>query len=232
MQEGSARLPFRRSGPGLNWWMTPETSPLAIICPARETNLSNPIQPDPTQGPVAEFTALRAEIERRSTHQHNLIALQVTSAGALFGFAISGTGREALLLILPLTSYMLTARYVAYYYGIRLVADYISLALSPQVGGSLSWEDWRRDNLHRYHDRALTLVNPLYIVFPGTAALGLATTFLLALDRKSGTHGWLATIGFGGAWLLGGALSALSLRLILQITKQYRNVARTIDPTM
>lgn len=212
--------------------MTDDTSPMAIICPARETSLSNPSQPDVTQGPVAEFTALRAEIERRSNHQHNLIALQVTSAGALFGFAISGADRGALLLILPVTSYMLTARYVAYYYGIRLVADYISLVLSPQVGGSLGWEDWRRENLQRHHDRALTLVNLLYIVFPGTATLALATTVLLALDSRSGPLGWLATIGFSGAWLLGGGLSALSLRLILQITKPYRNATRMIDPTM
>lgn len=186
--------------------------------------MSNTTEPDPTQGPVAEFTALRAEIERRSNHQHNLIALQITSAGTLFAVAISSTDRSALLLILPVTSYMLTARYVAYYYGIRLVADYISLVLSPHVGGSLGWEDWRRKNLHRYHDRALTLINPLYIVFPGTATLALATTLWLTLGSNSRPRAWFEAVGFGGAWLLGGALSALSVRLILQITMQYRTI--------
>ncbi|MEV4313421.1 hypothetical protein [Actinocrispum sp. NPDC049592] len=189
--------------------------------------MSNTTEPDPTQGPLAEFAALRAEIERRSNHQHNLIALQITSAGTLFAFAMSSGGRSALLLILPVTSYMLTARYISYYYGIRLVADYISLVLSPRVGGSLGWEDWRQENLHRHYDRALTMVNPLYIVFPGTALLALLTTLWFALGSDGRSFGWFGAIGFGGAWLLGGTLSGLSLRLILQITKQYRTVNRT-----
>jgi hypothetical protein len=155
-----------------------------------------------------------------------LIALQITSAGTLFGFAISAADRSALLLIIPMTSYMLAARYVAYYYGIRLVADYIELVLSPRIGGSLGWEGWRRDNLHRHHDRALTLVNSLYIVFPGTATLALATTIFLVLGAGGGPHDWVAILGFSGAWLLGVTLSILSLKLILQITKQYRGAAR------
>lgn len=187
---------------------------------------------DLTQGPIAEFTALRAEIERRSTHQHNLIALQVTSAGTLFGFAISAADRGVLLLILPLTSYMLAARYVAYYFGIKLVADYISEVLSPQVGGSLQWEKWRLGNMHRYHDRALTLVHPLYILFPGVAAMALVTALLLALGGNSRPRGWLEAVGFGAAWLFGCALSALALRLILKITKQYKKGVRVNDPTM
>jgi hypothetical protein len=41
-------------------------------------------------GPLAEFVALRTEIERRATIQWHVLALQITIAGAVFGFALSG----------------------------------------------------------------------------------------------------------------------------------------------
>lgn len=46
-------------------------------------------------GPLAEFVALRTEIERRATIQWHVLALQITIAGAVSGFALSGGRREA-----------------------------------------------------------------------------------------------------------------------------------------
>ena len=54
-----------------------------------------------SDGPLAEFTALRQEIERRNVVQHGLFALQLTSAGAIFSFALSGSGRSGFLLNCP-----------------------------------------------------------------------------------------------------------------------------------
>jgi hypothetical protein len=50
-------------------------------------------------GPLAEFVALRQEIERRNLVQHGLFVLQLTSAGAILSFALSGTGHSGFLLI-------------------------------------------------------------------------------------------------------------------------------------
>lgn len=177
---------------------------------------------DPTQGPLAEFAALRAEIDRRSTLQHNTIALQITSAGAIFGFAVSAANRTTLLLILPITSYMLTARFVAYYYGITLIASYITTVLSRQIGGGLQWEDWRRDNLRKHEDRALTLVNPLFIIFPGVGTLALVVALVTAPSKDFENFSWFTIAGFIFAWSIGAVLTALAFRLVLQITKQYR----------
>jgi hypothetical protein len=56
-------------------------------------------------GVLAEFAALRQEIERRNIVQHALFALQLTSAGAIFSFALSDESRARFLLIVPISTY-------------------------------------------------------------------------------------------------------------------------------
>ena len=45
---------------------------------------------------LVEFTALRGEILGQQAHQHTLLALQLTIAGAIYSFALSGPGRQPL----------------------------------------------------------------------------------------------------------------------------------------
>ena len=46
-------------------------------------------QPGEYEGPLAEFVALRTEIENRAQRQHNFSTLQVTAVAAIFSFALS-----------------------------------------------------------------------------------------------------------------------------------------------
>jgi hypothetical protein len=93
-------------------------------------------------GPLAEFVALRQEIDRRSTMQHNLFALQLTASAVIFSFALSRHGWSGFLLIIPISTFMLSARYVDQMYDIQNAASYIRDELSEKVPGKLGWEKW------------------------------------------------------------------------------------------
>ena len=67
---------------------------------------------------LAEFTALRQEVERRRSLQHNLFVLQLTFSAAVFSFALADQKRVLLLLIVPVVTYMLCGRFVSQHYGI------------------------------------------------------------------------------------------------------------------
>jgi hypothetical protein len=92
------------------------------------------------EGSLAEFAALRQEIDRRNLVRHALFVLQLTSAGAIFSFALSGQTHSSFLLIVPISTYVLCARYVEQQHGIQRVASYIKNELSNRVAGGLGWE--------------------------------------------------------------------------------------------
>jgi hypothetical protein len=126
-------------------------------------------------GALAEFAALRQEVERRTTLQHNLFVLQLTLSSAIFGFALSGQGRVLLLLIVPIVTYMLCGRFVSQHYGIVYAGQYIREVLDLKVPGGLSWERWIIDHRRR-RMFFLEWVDPHYVTFAGVAFLALAWT--------------------------------------------------------
>ena len=86
---------------------------------------------------LAEYSALHAEVERRAHLQWNVFALQVTSAGAISSLAISSGSNIALLLIIPLSSYMLGSRYILHDFHMKLIRKYIRESLSSRLQGQL-----------------------------------------------------------------------------------------------
>jgi hypothetical protein len=69
---------------------------------------------------LAEYGALRSEIDRRGNAQWNVFALQITSAGVIASLAISRAADVAVLLVIPLLSYTLGTRYILHDYHINL----------------------------------------------------------------------------------------------------------------
>src|SRR5262249_22557881 len=100
---------------------------------------------DPLVTPIllAEYSAFRAEIERRGNVQWNVFALQISSAGAISGLAISAAASYALLLVIPFSSYMLGSRYILHDFHIKLIQRYIRESLSGRLSGELHWEQWK-----------------------------------------------------------------------------------------
>lgn len=121
------------------------------------------------EGPLAEFGALRQEIERRSTAAHTLMALQLTTAAVVFSFALASPGRGGLLVIIPFSSYLISTRYTDELHFAFLAAQYITTELAPRIPGGLGWEPW----LHAHADqsraqRAIRLAG-LWLAFPAVS---------------------------------------------------------------
>jgi hypothetical protein len=99
--------------------------------------------PAASQIMLAEYAALRTEVDRRAAIQWNVLALQLTSAGVIASLAISRTSEIALLLVIPLSSYMLGSRYILHDFHLKLISRYIRDSLSGRLQGHLAWESWK-----------------------------------------------------------------------------------------
>ncbi|GAA2851594.1 hypothetical protein Acy02nite_35190 [Actinoplanes cyaneus] len=150
-------------------------------------------------GALAEFSALRAEIDSRSKYQQQILALQLTLTSAIFGLGLSKPVPIGLLMIVPLSSYLLCGRYIGQRSAIRWASRYITEKLSPRVPGGLGWSRWVAEN--RRPDRLIDWYLPLMICFPGASLLALGWTIDLVF-LTHGRSGW-ATAGLIVVWLAG-----------------------------
>jgi hypothetical protein len=165
------------------------------------------------EGPLAEFVALRQEIERRSMVQHGLFVLQLTSAGAIFSFAISGAGHSGFLLIIPISTYMLCARYVEQQYGTQRAAIYIKDELSNRISGGLGWEAWQVQHTKFVRGSIIRRINALIIMFPTVGAAALVWTTTSALGRHIRLDG-SERAGLDAVWILGLIAVVMSIQMI------------------
>lgn len=166
---------------------------------------------------LAEFAALRAEIINRANLQWSMFALQLTSAGVIFSFALSGSSRTGFLLIVPITSYALAGRYVSQYIGIQDLGIYIRDVLSPRLGGGLEWENWHSERSSRAG--MLSLVNPLFLTFPGVAAIALI--WVAAYVWKGAGISLDKRIIIVLVWFLGILVTGLSVQLVARIVSTH-----------
>jgi len=143
---------------------------------------------DEAAGPLAEFTALRAEIERRTTIQWNVLALQIAIAGAVFGFALSASRREILLLVIPIATYMTFGRYIIHAVSISRIGRYIRTDLSLRVPGGLHWEEWQRKHARDTDLGIIAKIHFTGVVFPGVSTLAIGA-FVLAATANDLAHG-------------------------------------------
>src|SRR5690242_14680503 len=98
--------------------------------------------PGTSDGPLAEYGALRAEILHWSQQMASLLALHVAVAGAVLSYALAASGRQYVALVLPVLSYLVTVRYQYVYQAILFVGRYIQEELDGRVPGGLGWEAW------------------------------------------------------------------------------------------
>lgn len=167
---------------------------------------------------LAEYAALRTEVDRRAAIQWNVLALQLTSAGVIASLAISRTSEIALLLVIPLSSYMLGSRYILHDFHLKLISRYIRDSLSGRLQGHLAWESWKISQIMTkagprgwLTPAAWNLLHPTRLAFEGVAWLALLTAALAAAySWRDNTPAWGLVLGFALLWILG-ALSTYFL---------------------
>ena len=167
---------------------------------------------------LAEYAALRTEVDRRAAIQWNVLALQLTSAGVIASLAISRTSEIALLLVIPLSSYMLGSRYILHDFHLKLISRYIRDSLSGRLQGHLAWESWKVSQITTaagprgwLTPAAWNLLHPTRLAFEGVAWLALLTAALAAAySWRDNTPAWGLILGFALLWILG-ALSTYFL---------------------
>lgn len=164
------------------------------------------------EGPLAEYAALRAEILHRNGTQQNLLTLQLTITGAIFSFALS-TSTVYLLLVVPLSTYMLVGRYLGQQAGVMKCSTYIRTELTNRVPGGFGWEAWIRDQHPQL--RNLWALNPLFITFPGSALIALVIV-APPIFRGLPNFGW-STVGLIVGWLAGLGLMTASFRFTWKV---------------
>ena len=153
---------------------------------------------------LAEYAALRTEVDRRATVQWNVLALQVTSAGVIASLAISHASDIALLLVIPLSSYMLGSRYILHDFHLKLISRYIRDSLSGRLGGHLAWESWKVSQITPdtgprgwLTPAAWNVLHPTQLAFEGVAWLALLTAALAAAySWHDNAPAWGLILGF------------------------------------
>jgi hypothetical protein len=160
---------------------------------------------------LAEYSALRSEVDRRAGVQWNVLALQITSAGVIASLAISRAADLALLLVIPLSSYMLGSRYILHDYHLKLISRYIRDSLSGRLGGHLAWESWKASQMapdvrrRRWFTVAgWNLLHPTRLAFEGVAWLALlAAALAAAYAWREKVPAWGLILGFALLWIIG-----------------------------
>lgn len=160
---------------------------------------------------LAEYSGLRAEIDRRANAQWNVFALQIGSVGIIASLAISKASNFALLLLIPLSSCMLGSRYILHYYHLKLITRYIRDSLSGRLRDELQWEGWKRHQMKEdaEHDPWFTVtgwnvLHPTRLAFEGVASFALVAAAIgVAYDWRLSSPQWYLILGFALLWALG-----------------------------
>lgn len=155
---------------------------------------------------LAEFSALRAEISKRSEAQNSLLSLNITALGTVGGFVLSQKADIKLLLLLPILSPVLGMLYLDHGTNIANIGRYIDERIKPIFsdltrGSSqiaprhlvLEYESFARKHEQRMLLRFLTFGVPVFTVFCGLPIVALWFTALQIKDALTFSI-WL--IGF------------------------------------
>src|SRR6185312_6719023 len=116
--------------------------------------------------------------------QWNVFALQLASAGAIASVAISASSNLALLLLIPLSSYLLGSRYILHDFHIKLIRRYVRDSLAERLSGHLRWESWRSAALSAPTSRGWfsvtgwNIMHTTRLVFEGVGFLALVAAGL------------------------------------------------------
>jgi hypothetical protein len=164
---------------------------------------------------VARFQAIRAEIDRRSTHQQAVIALNISAIGALGAFALSHPDQVVVLLVLPILCLCLGLIYLDHAKTIEHLASYMQVHVEPamsELGVSVAgWEDTQDRYEANYLERFFVYALPITLVFVAAPLYALLRTVSVAFNASSGQAGLGRHDALMFLWMASAVLTAAFL---------------------
>lgn len=167
----------------------------------------------------AEFVALRAEIERRSTAQQAILVLYITGAGLVTTAAIKGHESVLALLVLPFICPAIAAMYIDHHNKIGQVGNYLDYLCGHHFGHHNNWEAWSREPAHDFGDTHSWKRGVRWIIlFPACVAVALPAIYVYRPSRDNALL--LIALRFGV--VPGAALAvAYAARLVIKSLPRY-----------
>jgi len=167
---------------------------------------------------LAEFNALRGEINSRSSLAWTLVSLNLTATTTIVGFAISNPKIWGLFLVLPLLSPAFGLLFVDHSLNIRKLGTYIQEHLGPILVREardeqlFQYEHWVRDYETRRVLRWVPFGIPLLLLFGGFPVTALVLTYPTSLRL---IHPTLEPAWAWGLWGGGVVLATTTLLLFV-----------------
>ena len=157
---------------------------------------------------LAEFAALRSEIDNLANAQRTMMHLNITVVAAIAGFVLADRANPRLLLAIPLASSAIGFVYQWYILHGKRIGDYINETLRPilveHTGDDrvLAWEHQLRTRVYAKPGSRLAGRLAYVLLFPAIPAVSLAAVIPYL---GSGWH-W-------GVWALGAVLSVAQVTM-------------------
>ncbi|MFF7052173.1 hypothetical protein ACFY94_27860 [Streptomyces griseorubiginosus] len=165
---------------------------------------------------LAEYSALRSEINTRIGLQHQMLALHITAVSVVLSVALSGTSRWPILLVIPFIAYTSSETLASLFRTVEGIAKYIDEELNPKVPGGLGWESWLVHQKPASEVQKMT--HPYYLLFPGISIISLLAVFPFMWSGRVSGHQpgalfWTAIF----AWPFAAVFTALSFKVIRRL---------------
>ncbi|MFE0363685.1 hypothetical protein [Streptomyces griseoaurantiacus] len=165
---------------------------------------------------LAEYSALRSEINTRISLQHQVLALHMTAVSVVLSVALSGRSRWPVLLVIPFIAYTSSEILASLFRTVEGIAKYIDEELSPQVPGGLGWEAWLVRQKPASEVQKIT--HPYYLLFPGISILSLLAIFPFVWSGRANNHKpeisfWIVA----SAWPFAAVFTVLSFKAIRRL---------------
>lgn len=146
---------------------------------------------------LGEFSALRAEIQQRTSFQHALVTLNLTAVATITGFVAAQKASQQLLLILPVVSPALGLLWLDHNRTIAVIAAYVRDDLWKWKP---SWEKRMSEYREGSQSWSLSFWAPVLLIFFAVSVAAL----VIAFPKGEAATSWVL-------WLAGVALSSMYL---------------------
>lgn len=156
---------------------------------------------------LTQFTALRAEIQNRSTAQASMVTLNITAIGLIAGFFFAQHADARVLFVIPVLSSILGLVYVDHAINIGNIGRFIQTRIMPELarsGGATQLPDYEvfvREFERRGGFRLFLFGIPILFMF-GVVPLGALVLPFMLNGYNAADLTFLGAAGLGGILLL------------------------------